>query len=55
MYASQAILIGCSSPFMRLTYHLTGRFALGASNVCLVGENPALLRPGVVGMLLFSH
>ena len=26
------------------------RFALGASNVCLVGENADVLRPGVVGM-----
>ena len=26
------------------------RFALGASNVCLVGENPDVLRPGTVGI-----
>ena len=31
---------------MRLAEHLTFRFVLGASNVCLVGENPDLLSPG---------
>ena len=34
-------LVECSSPFLGLAQHLTSwRFALGASNVCLVGESP---------------
>ena len=32
----------------RLTPH--GASPLGASNACLVGENPTLIRPGIVGM-----
>ena len=34
-----------SSPFMRLAQHLTARFALGASNVCPVGEKPTCSVP----------
>ena len=34
----------CDSP------NTSGRFALGASNVCMVGENPRVLRPGIAGM-----
>ena len=43
------ILVGCSSPlFMRLarTPHVSLR-ALGASNVCLVGENPTCSVPAL--------
>ena len=36
----ERLLEGCRSPFMRLAIHLTALFALGAINVCLVGENP---------------
>ena len=36
----ERFLVGCSSPFMRLAPNISRRFALGASNVCLVGENP---------------
>ena len=35
---------GCSSPFMRLAEHLTALRG-GASNVCLVGENPTCSVP----------
>ena len=40
-------LVGCIPPFMRLAGHLTFRFALGASNVCLVGENPTCSVPAL--------
>ena len=40
-------VVGCSSPFMRLTKHLTFRFELGASNVRLPGENPACSVPAL--------
>ena len=43
-------LVGCSSRSMRLAQHLRGAcFVLGASNACLVGENPKLLRLGIAG------
>ena len=32
-------LEGCRSPFIRLAEDIARRFALGASHVCLVGEN----------------
>ena len=40
-------LVGCSSPFMRLAQHLTALRALGASDVCLVGENPTCSVPAL--------
>ena len=40
---------GCSSPSMRLAEHLARRFALGGSNVCLVGENPTCSAPALEG------
>ena len=40
-------LVGCSPPFMRLAEHLTFRFALGASNLCLVGKNPTCSVPAL--------
>ena len=40
---------GCSSPFMRLAEHLTALLALGASDVCLVGENPTYSAPALQG------
>ena len=39
-------LVGCSSPFMNSPNTLL-RFALGASNVCLVGENPTCSVPAL--------
>ena len=42
-------LEGCSSSFMRLAQHLTFRFALGASNAFLVGENPTCSVPALWG------
>ena len=33
---------------MRLAKHLTARRALGARDVCLVGEKPDMLRPDIV-------
>ena len=41
----ERFLEGCSSPFMRLAERITALFALGASNVCLVGENPTCSVP----------
>ena len=41
-------LVGCSSPFMRLTQHLTVLRAW--CNVFLVGAKPDVLSPGIVGM-----
>ena len=35
----ERLLVGCSLPFMRLARHFMFRFAVGADNVCLVGEN----------------
>ena len=42
-------LVGCSSPLMRLAEHLTFRFALGASNVCMLNENPKFSVPALQG------
>ena len=42
---TRGLLLGGSSPFLRVAEHLTFRFAkLGASNVCSVGENVKTLR-----------
>ena len=40
-------LVGCGSSFMQFVEHLTLLFALGASNVCLVGEHPACSLPAL--------
>ena len=40
-------LVGCSLPSMRLAENLANRFALGASDVCLVGENPTCSVPAL--------
>ena len=45
---------------MRFTLHATRRTPHGASrlaqeNVCLVGEKPDVLRPGIVGMRVNDH
>ena len=50
-FASQSVLSR-----ILLTFHVTSPntslfFALRASNVCLVGEGPDMLRPGIVDML----
>ena len=41
-------MVGCSPPSMRLT-NTSRRFALGASDVCLVGENPTCSVPALQG------
>ena len=50
------VIVGWSSPFMRLAEQLTFRVALGASDVCLVDENQTCSVPALKGCVgLWSY
>ena len=50
----KSFLVGCISPFMRLAEYTSRRFAIGARDVGLVGENPTCSVPALWGVRVYG-